>query len=129
MPKINIEVWWNDDSANIEENNEGELEVQIPTKLYNNMDPLFKLDFLSDMERWVQEEVDRVHEKELTPQESLAYSYAMRCPRSSTQIEQDEADPKLAKERKNLGRQIHLDATSRIGQLIKGGKNGRSSKV
>ena len=129
MPKINIEVWWNDDSANIEENNEGELEVQIPTKLYNNMDPLFKLDFLSDMERWVQEEVDRVHEKELTPQESLAYSYAMRCPRSSTQIEQDETDPKLAKERKNLGRQIHLDASSRIGQLIKGGKNGRSSKV
>jgi len=129
MPKINIEVWWNDDSANIEENNEGELEVQIPTKLYNNMDPLFKLDFLTDMERWVQEEVDRIHAKELTPQESLAYSYAMRCPRSSTQIEQDEADPKLAKERKNLGRQIHLDATSRIGQLIKGGKNGRSSKV
>ena len=129
MPKINIEVWWNDDSANIEENNEGELEVQIPTKLYNNMDPLFKLDFLTDMERWVQEEVDRIHAKELTPQESLAYSYAMRCPRSSTQIEQDETDPKLAKERKNLGRQIHLDATSRIGQLIKGGKNGRSSKV
>ena len=129
MPKINIEVWWNDDSANIEENNEGELEVQIPTKLYNNMDPLFKLDFLTDMERWVQEEVDRIHAKELTPQESLAYSYAMRCPRSSTQIEQDEADPKLAKERKNLGRQIHLDASSRIGQLIKGGKNGRSSKV
>ena len=129
MPKMNIEVWWNDDSANIEENNEGELEVQIPTKLYNNMDPLFKLDFLSDMERWVQEEVDRVHEKELTPQESLAYSYAMRCPRSSTQIEQDETDPKLAKERKNLGRQIQLDASSRIGQLIKGGKNGRSSKV
>jgi hypothetical protein len=129
MPKINIEVWWNDDSANIEENNEGELEVQIPTKLYNNMDPLFKLDFLTDMERWVQEEVDRIHAKELTPQESLAYSYAMRCPRSSTQIEQDETDPKLAKERKNLGRQIHLDASSRIGQLIKGGKNGRSSKV
>ena len=129
MPKINIEVWWNDDSANIEENNEGELEVQIPTKLYNNMDPLFKLDFLTDMERWVQEEVDRIHAKELTPQESLAYSYAMRCPRSSTQIEQDEADPKLAKERKNLGRQIQLDASTRIGQLIKGGKNGRSSKV
>ena len=81
------------------------------------------------MERWVQEEVDRVHEKELTPQESLAYSYAMRCPRSSTQIEQDEANPKLAKERKNLGRQIQLDASTRIGQLIKGGKNGRSSKV
>ena len=129
MPKINIEVWWNDDSANIEENNKGELEVQIPTKLYNKMDPLFKLDFLTDMERWVQEEVDRIHAKELTPQESLAYSYAMRCPRSSTQIEQDEANPKLAKERKNLGRQIHLDASSRIGQLIKGGKNGRSSKV
>ena len=129
MPKINIEVWWNDDSANIEENNEGELEVQIPTKLYNNMDPLFKLDFLTDMERWVQEEVDRIHAKELTPQESLAYSYAMRCPRSSTQIEQDETDPKLAKERKNLGRQIQLDASTRIGQLIKGGKNGRSSKV
>ena len=129
MPKINIEVWWNDDSAKIEENNEGELEVQIPTKLYNKMDPLFKLDFLTDMERWVQEEVDRIHAKELTPQESLAYSYAMRCPRSSTQIEQDEANPKLAKERKNLGRQIHLDASSRIGQLIKGGKNGRSSKV
>ena len=129
MPKINIEVWWNDDSANIEENNEGELEVQIPTKLYNKMDPLFKLDFLTDMERWVQEEVDRIHAIELTPQESLAYSYAMRCPRSSTQIEQDEANPKLAKERKNLGRQIHLDASSRIGQLIKGGKNGRSSKV
>ena len=129
MPKINIEVWWNDDSANIEENNEGELEVQIPTKLYNKMDPLFKLDFLTDMERWVQEEVDRIHAKELTPQESLAYSYAMRCPRSSTQIEQDETDPKLAKERKNLGRQIQLDASTRIGQLIKGGKNGRSSKV
>ena len=129
MPKINIEVWWNDDSANIEENNEGELEVQIPTKLYNKMDPLFKLDFLTDMERWVQEEVDRIHAKELTPQESLAYSYAMRCPRSSTQIEQDEANPKLAKERKNLGRQIQLDASTRIGQLIKGGKNGRSSKV
>jgi hypothetical protein len=126
MPKINIEVWWNDDSANIEENEEGELEVQIPTSLYNKMDPLFKLDFLNDMERWVQQEVDRVHSEELSPHQSLAYSYAMRCPRSSTQLEQDETNPKLAKERKNLGRQIHLDASSRIGQLIKGGKNGRS---
>ena len=129
MPKINIEVWWNDDYANIEENDEGDLEVQIPTPLYNKMDPLFKLDFLNDMERWVQQEVDRVHAEELSPEESLEYSYAMRCPRSSTQIEQDESNPKLAKERENLGKQIHLDASSRIGQLIKGGKNGRSSKV
>ena len=129
MPKINIEVWWNDDYANIEENDEGDLEVQIPTPLYNKMDPLFKLDFLNDMERWVQQEVDRVHAEELSPEESLKYSYAMRCPRSSTQIEQDESDPKLAKERENLGKQIHLDASTRIGQLIKGGKNGRSSKV
>ncbi len=129
MPKIKIEVWWNDDSANIEENDEGELEVQIPTALYNKMDPLFKLDFLNDMERWVQQEVDRVHAEELSPEESLEYSYALRCPRSSTQIKQDESDPKLAKERENLGRRIHLNASSRIGQLIKGGKNGRSSKV
>ncbi len=127
MPKIKIEVWWNDNSANIEENDEGELEVQIPTALYNKMDPLFKLDFLSDMERWVQEEVDRVHSQQLTAKQSLAYSYAMRCPRSSTQLQQDEDDPKLAKQRRNLGQQINLDAQTRVGQLIKGGKNGRSS--
>ena len=126
MPKINIEVWWNDDSANIEENDEGELEVQIPTALYNKMDPLFKLDFLSDMERWVQEEVDRVHSQELTTKQSLNYSYVMGCPSSSTQLQQDEDDPKLAKQRRNLGRQINLETQTRVGQLIKGGKNGRS---
>ena len=126
MPKINIEVWQNDDSANIEENDEGELEVQIPTALYNKMDPLFKLDFLSDMERWVQEEVDRVHSQELTTKQSLNYSYVMRCPSSSTQLQQDEDDPKLAKQRRNLGRQINLETQTRVGQLIKGGKNGRS---
>ena len=129
MPKINIEVWWDDDSANIKEDETGDLEVQITSKLYKTMDPLFKLDFLTDMEKWVQQEVDRVHSQELTKDKSLTYSYTMRCPRSSIQIQQDEDNPRLAAERKNIGRQARLDTSLKIGQLIKGGKNGRSSKI
>ena len=127
MPNVNIRVLWDDDNANIKKDySTNNFKVKVTSELYNKMDPLFKLDFMSDMEEWVQEEVNRIHKDELNQNESFVYSYVMRTPKSSEQLQEEEDNPGLLAARKEKAKELQIDAQNNIGRIVKG-KNGRSN--
>ena len=127
MPNVNIRVLWDDDSANIKKDySTDKFKVKVTSELYNKMDPLFKLDFMSDMEEWVQQEVNRIHKDELNQNESFVYSYVMRTPKSSEQLQEEEDNPGLLAARKEKAKELQIDAQNNIGRIVKG-KNGRSN--
>ena len=127
MPNVNIRVLWDDDSANIKKDySTDKLKVKVTSELYNKMDPLFKLDFMSDMEEWVQQEVNRIHKNELNQNESFVYSYVMRTPKSSEQLQEEEDNPGLLAARREKAKELHINAQRNIGRIVKG-KNGRSN--
>ena len=127
MPNVNIRVLWDDDSANIKKDySTDKFKVKVTSELYNKMDPLFKLDFMSDMEEWVQQEVNRIHKNELNQNESFVYSYVMRTPKSSEQLQEEEDNPGLLAARKEKAKELQIDAQNNIGRIVKG-KNGRSN--
>jgi len=126
MPNINIRVLWDDDCANIKKDYETDtLKVKVTSNLYQTMDPLFKLDFMSDMEEWVQEEIDRIHEQELNENEKFTYSYIMRTPKSSKQLKEERENPKLIEERKKLAFKIREENSKRLfgNNIIQFNKN------
>ena len=127
MPNVNIRVLWDDDNANIKKDYSTQsFKVKVTSELYNKMDPLFKLDFMSDMEEWVQQEVNRIHKDELNQKESFLYSYVMRTPKSSEQLQEEEDNPGLLAARKEKAKELQIDAQNNIGRIVKG-KNGRSN--
>ena len=127
MPNVNIRVLWDDDSANIKKDySTDKLKVKVTSELYNKMDPLFKLDFMSDMEEWVQEEVNRIHKDELNQNERFVYSYVMNTPKSSDQLQEEEDNPGILAARKEKAKELQINAQNNIGRIVKG-KNGRSN--
>ena len=127
MPNVNIRVLWDDDSANIKKDySTNDFKVKVTSELYNKMDPLFKLDFMSDMEEWVQQEINRIHKDELNQNESFVYSYVMRTPKSSEQLQEEEDNPGLLAARKEKAKELQINAQNNIGRIVKG-KNGRSN--
>ena len=127
MPNVNIRVLWDDDNANIKKDYSTQsFKVKVTSELYNKMDPLFKLDFMSDMEEWVQQEVNRIHKDELNQNESFVYSYVMRTPKSSEQLQEEEDNPGLLAARKEKAKELQINAQNNIGRIVKG-KNGRSN--
>jgi len=124
---IKIEVKWDDENANIESDDKDNLQVNVKSILYKKMDPLFKLDFMSDMETWVQEEVNRIHREELNKEQKFLYSYVMHTPKSSEQLDEEDNDPKILEDRRKKARDIHIKTQNKIGRIIKEGEqNGRS---
>lgn len=127
MPNVNIRVLWDDDSANIKKDySTDKLKVKVTSELYNKMDPLFKLDFMSDMEEWVQQEVNRIHKDELNQNERFVYSYVMNTPKSSDQLQEEEDNPGILEARKEKAKELQINAQNNIGRIVKG-KNGRSN--
>ena len=127
MPNVNIRVLWDDDSANIKKDySTNDFKVKVTSELYNKMDPLFKLDFMSDMEEWVQQEVNRIHKDELNQNESFVYSYVMNTPKSSDQLQEEEDNPGILAARKEKAKELQINAQNNIGRIVKG-KNGRSN--
>ena len=127
MPNVNIRVLWDDDSANIKKDySTDKLKVKVTSELYNKMDPLFKLDFMSDMEEWVQQEVNRIHKDELNQDQSFLYSYVMRTPKSSEQLQEEEDNPGVLEARREKAKEIQIKTSSTIGKMVKG-KNGGSN--
>ena len=127
MPNVNIRVLWDDDNANIKKDySTNNFKVKVTSELYNKMDPLFKLDFMSDMEEWVQQEVNRIHKDELNQNESFVYSYVMNTPKSSDQLQEEEDNPGILAARKEKAKELQIDAQNNIGRIVKG-KNGRSN--
>ena len=127
MPNVNIKVLWDDDSANIKKDySTNDFKVKVTSELYNKMDPLFKLDFMSDMEEWVQQEVNRIHKDELNQNERFVYSYVMNTPKSSDQLQEEEDNPGILAARKEKAKELQINAQNNIGKIVKG-KNGRSN--
>ena len=127
MPNVNIRVLWDDDSANIKKDHStNDFKVKVTSELYNKMDPLFKLDFMSDMEEWVQQEVNRIHKDELNQNERFVYSYVMNTPKSSDQLQEEEDNPGILTARKEKAKELQINAQNNIGKIVKG-KNGRSN--
>ena len=127
MPNVNIRVLWDDDSANIKKDySTNDFKVKVTSELYNKMDPLFKLDFMSDMEEWVQQEVNRIHKDELNQNERFVYSYVMNSPKSSDQLQEEEDNPGILAARKEKAKELQINAQNNIGRIVKG-KNGRSN--
>ena len=127
MPNVNIRVLWDDDSANIKKDySTNDFKVKVTSELYNKMDPLFKLDFMSDMEEWVQQEVNRIHKDELNQNERFVYSYVMNTPKSSDQLQEEEDNPEILAARKEKAKELQINAQNNIGKIVKG-KNGRSN--
>jgi|TARA_B100000073_G_scaffold248939_1_gene209183 hypothetical protein len=127
MPNVNIRVLWDDDSANIKKDySTNDFKVKVTSELYNKMDPLFKLDFMSDMEEWVQQEVNRIHKDELNQNERFVYSYVMNTPKSSDQLQEEEDNPGILAARKEKAKELQINAQNNIGRIVKG-KNGRSN--
>jgi hypothetical protein len=127
MPNVNIRVLWDDDSANIKKDySTNDFKVKVTSELYNKMDPLFKLDFMSDMEEWVQQEVNRIHKDELNQNERFVYSYVMNTPKSSDQLQEEEDNPGILAARKEKAKELQINAQNNIVKIVKG-KNGRSN--
>jgi hypothetical protein len=127
MPNVNIRVLWDDDSANIKKDySTNDFKVKVTSELYNKMDPLFKLDFMSDMEEWVQQEVNRIHKDELNQNERFVYSYVMNTPKSSDQLQEEEDNPGILAARKEKAKELQINAQNNIGRIVKG-KNGGSN--
>ena len=127
MPNVNIRVLWDDDSANIKKDySTNDFKVKVTSELYNKMDPLLKLDFMSDMEEWVQQEVNRIHKDELNQNERFVYSYVMNTPKSSDQLQEEEDNPGILAARKEKAKELQINAQNNIGRIVKG-KNGRSN--
>ena len=127
MPNVNIRVLWDDNSANIKKDySTNDFKVKVTSELYNKMDPLFKLDFMSDMEEWVQQEVNRIHKDELNQNERFVYSYVMNTPKSSDQLQEEEDNPGILAARKEKAKELQINAQNNIGRIVKG-KNGRSN--
>ena len=127
MPNVNIRVLWDDDCANIKKDySTNDFKVKVTSELYNKMDPLFKLDFMSDMEEWVQQEVNRIHKDELNQDQSFLYSYVMRTPKSSEQLQEEEDNPGVLEARREKAKEIQIKTSSTIGKMVKG-KNGGSN--
>jgi len=127
MPNVNIRVLWDDDSANIKKDySTNDFKVKVTSELYNKMDPLFKLDFMSDMEEWIQQEVNRIHKDELNQNERFVYSYVMNTPKSSDQLQEEEDNPGILAARKEKAKELQINTQNNIGKIVKG-KNGRSN--
>ena len=68
--EIVIKIIWDDDSANIAHRpSDDKMRVKISGGNFKRMDPLFKLDFFTDMTEWVQSMVDDIHAKELNEED------------------------------------------------------------
>ena len=114
IKKINITAYWDDDFGNIDYRaNEESHRVNISGHGLKNWDPIYKLDFFKDLENWVQEEVDKIHEK-LGEGQSFVHSYVMHCPKSSKQFQEEQKDPTLNDRRQKLANEIRMKTNSKI---------------
>ena len=88
MIKVDIKTKWDDETGNIDYKPNGEtFKIQM-TGGFKRWDTLSKLDFFTDLESWMQTEINGIHKKS-SPTESFVHSYAMGCPKSTDQLTAD----------------------------------------
>ena len=116
---ISVRALWDDDDATIRiDYKTDKLKVKVTTPFYKELDPQWKLDFMLDMQRWCQEEVDRIHEEELTKAERFEYTYMKNLPKSSQQLNEEEESPNLEKKRDEIGADMRLQNQIAIEKVI-----------
>ena len=96
MIKINIKTTWDDEMGNIDYKPDGETFKIHTTGGFKKWDALSKLDFLTDLENWMQTEINGIH-KELGPKDSFIHGYVMHCPKSTEQLILDKNPAEYAK--------------------------------
>ena len=95
MKKINIKTIWDDEMGNIDSVDSGNYNIQMTGK-FDEWDALSKLDYFTDLENWLQTQVNNIH-KESDPKESFVHSYIMGTPKSTDQQEADRDPVQYAK--------------------------------
>ena len=103
MKKIDIKTVWDDDFGNIDNLKNGDFNIKM-TGNFDKWDALSKLDYFSDLESWLQTQINNIH-KNSDPKESFVYSYIMGTPKSSEQQEADK-DPVQYKKRQEAAREL-----------------------
>ena len=103
MKKIDIKTVWDDDFGNIDNLRNGDFNIKM-TGNFNKWDTLSKLDYFSDLENWLQTQINNIHKKS-SPKESFIHSYIMGTPKSTDQQEADK-DPVQYKKRQDAARKI-----------------------
>ena len=103
MKKVDIKTIWNDEFGELDTKKSGDFNIKM-TGNFDNWDSLSKLDYLSDLENWIQSLVNKIH-KQSSLKESFIHSYIMGTPKSSEQQEADK-DPIQYKKRQEAAREI-----------------------
>ena len=100
MIKVDIKTVWDDECGNIDykgsKHNKSDVFKIKMTGGFKNWDALSKLDYFTDLENWMQGEINDVHKKS-DPKESFVRSYIMGCPKSTEQFTADQDPIEYAK--------------------------------
>tara|TARA_A100001011_G_C13891531_1_gene667211 strand:+ start:246 stop:641 length:396 start_codon:yes stop_codon:yes gene_type:complete len=103
MIKVDIKTIWDDEMGNIDTLKSGDFNIQMTSK-FNEWNTLDKLDYFSDLENWLQTQINNIHEKS-DPKESFIHSYIMGTPKSTEQQEAD-SDPVQYAKRQEAVREL-----------------------
>ena len=131
---INIKAYWDDDSGRIssKDSYHTKHKVSITGSNFKKWDPLDKLDFFTDLENWMQSEINDIHDQ-IGEKNSFIYSYIMRCPKSTKQLLEEQRDPNYRKRMTQMADQIRLKADEerfgKKGNVIPFPKNKETSNV
>ena len=119
MKKVDIKTIWDDEMGNIDTVKSGDFNIQMTGRVdeWNTLD---KLDYFSDLENWLQTQINNIHKKS-DPKESFVHSYIMGTPKSTEQQEADSDPVQYAKRQeavKELMKTINLGG-KRFNNIIR----------
>ena len=119
MKKVDIKTIWDDEMGNIDTVKSGDFNIQMTGK-FDKWNTLDKLDYFSDLENWLQTQINNIHKKS-DPKESFVHSYIMGTPKSTEQQEADSDPVQYAKRQeavKELMKTINLGG-KRFNNIIR----------
>jgi hypothetical protein len=130
---INIKAHWDDDTGNISYKGKHyeKHKVSITGFNFKNWNPLNKLDFFTDLENWMQSEINEIHDQ-LGEHASFVYSYVANCPKSTKQHLAEQKDPNYKKIMMERAKKIRIETDNKIsgkGKVIKFPKNKELNNV
>jgi len=121
IKKVTITTYWDDNFGNIDHNDDGDesdnfigsQRVNITGGGFKNWDALTKLDYFTDLQSWIQDQVDNVHKK-TDDSKKFIYSYIMGCPKSSEQMQAEHDDPNLEKKLEQNARKLRVETSNKM---------------
>ena len=119
MKKVDIKTIWDDEMGNIDTVKSGDFNIKM-TGRFDEWNTLDKLDYFSDLENWLQTQINNIHKKS-DPKESFVHSYIMGTPKSTEQQEADSDPVQYAKRQeavKELMKTINLGG-KRFNNIIR----------